>query len=438
MDERARNLRSCVAGDATALAAAIAEGRTTASTAMMAALGRAREVPSAIARLLSDEAALAAAERAGAGPFTGVPFLGKDLGSAARGLAPAGGCGALRARLADPSEDSALFARFRAGGLVPFGLSTVPEFGMSLATEPPGQPPAANPFDPARSAGGSSGGASVAVAEGVVAIAHATDAAGSIRVPAASCGLWGLKPSRGVVPQGPTFANYLMGIVSELVLARSRRDVVTAYALATGMKPASEGRRDWRVALCLPDRCDEVQRGATRAAAETLAASGADIVERPAPDALGQAAHAAAGLVLCVSLAEWLDDAGIAEGDVSPFIASARASGRALTGTAVFAASRDIARLTHAASMLFEGVDAALMPVLSGPPPPHRRFPMDADDVGARLAALEAHAPNAALANVAGLPALAFPAGFVGGLPVGAQLIGPQGADAALLELAAP
>jgi amidase len=119
--------------------------------------------------------------------------------------------------------------RFRAAGLAPVGLSTVPEFGFALSSEPPGGPVARNPFDEGRTPGGSSGGAAAAVAGGIVAIAHGTDAAGSIRVPAACCGLWGLKPSRGAEASGPIFANHLMGIASEGVLARSLRDVAAAF-----------------------------------------------------------------------------------------------------------------------------------------------------------------------------------------------------------------
>ncbi|MFY8154306.1 MAG: amidase family protein, partial [Hyphomicrobiales bacterium] len=112
----------------------------------------------------------------------------KDLGSAAAGLPPRAGSTALYALPTPAGEDSELVKRFRRSGLLPFGLTTTPEFGLSLSSEPPGFAPARNPFDPARTPGGSSGGAAAAVAAGLVAIAHATDAAGSIRVPAACCG----------------------------------------------------------------------------------------------------------------------------------------------------------------------------------------------------------------------------------------------------------
>ena len=100
----------------------------------------------------------------------------------------------------------------------------MPEMGLNLTSEPAIGPTVRNPWDRRYSAGGSSGGAAAAVAAGIVPLAHATDAGGSIRVPAAACGVVGLKPSRGLLPQGPDFGNLLMGLASEPVVSRSVRD----------------------------------------------------------------------------------------------------------------------------------------------------------------------------------------------------------------------
>lgn len=241
---------------------------------------------------------------------------------------------------------------------------------------------------------------------------------------------------------GPGFDNHLMGLVSELVLARSLRDVRTAFEIATGdaQGPEPDPARTPapnrpRLALALSERHGPIERAAAQAAADAFAAAGVEIREAPPLDALGAEAGKVARTVLSVSLAEWLDGAGIAEAEVSPAIAAAAAVGRATTGPALFAAARDIARLSHRTAALFEGVDAILTPVLAGPPPPLGHFD-PREDTDTRFAKIAAMAPNAALANVAGLPALAFPWGLAGGLPVGLQLLGRMGADAALMDIA--
>lgn len=422
--------------DATSLAAAIAGGRVTARSVMAAAVKAAGKDD------LGLVVRLAPAPEVRSGPFGGVPFLGKDLGSAAAGLGPR--AGSLAVPGTDPPTDSALFARFRTGGLVPIGLTAVPEFGLALTSEPQGGPPARNPWNPDLSPGGSSGGAAGAVAAGIVAIAHATDAAGSIRVPAACCGVTGLKPSRGAMPCGPDFGNHLMGLASELVVARSVRDVAAAFDLAAGADgplpyPAPVALPDRpRIALCLPARVASAQTRAVERAAEALAATGCAVTRLPAPDDLGARSAAVARLVLSVSLAEWLAALGAeAAAKVSPLAAAVAAEGRATPATALFAASREMARIGAAARALFHDFDAVLMPVLSGPPPRIGHFAMQATDAAAHFAAMEALAPNACLANVAGCPALALPFGMEGDLPVGVQIMGPLGSDRALLAIGA-
>ena len=451
--------------DATALGTAVRNGERRAVDVMRASLARieARADLGAV-RHLDASMGLAAAESfdaeqtrsrdaAPTQPFAGVPFLMKDLGNAAAGLAPAAGSPALVSRLAPPSADSALAARFRKAGLIPFGLTTTPEFGLALTSEPPSGPIARNPWNLDRSPGGSSGGAAAAVAAGLVAIAHATDAAGSIRVPAACCGLVGLKPTRGAVPNGPAFANHLMGIASELVLARSVRDVEAALRACAG---AAEGPAPDPLLIeagpAAPLRIGVVETapglaviGAEQAAAvasvarllerqgHQLEAVEADHLARLAADA-----NVISRTILCVSLAEWLGFLGVGNREVSPLAAAAAEVGRNAPATTLFAADRHAALVAHALWRQLTRLDVILTPMLSGPAPAVGAFPMDHDDVEGHFARMGELAPYAALANVGGVPALAVPHGKdTRGLPLSVQLLGRMGSDLALLRLAA-
>lgn len=412
------------------MAEAIASGAVSAPDVMDAAM-RAAETRGhgAIARLAPGLG------RAGAvqllhGPFAGVPFLGKDLGSGAAGLTPVAGSKALAARITDQSADSDLFARFRRAGLVPFGLTTVPEFGLALTSDP-----AANPWDDTLSPGGSSGGAAAAVAAGIVAIAHATDAAGSIRVPAAACGLVGLKPSRGAIPQGPDHGNWLMGLAAELVLARSLRDVATAFDIAATPHAGHRPLTTRRLALTIPEGTTP---DATRAA-ETLAAvaksAGYHIETRPFPAILATRAAETARTILTASLAEWMTAFGIRPEDLSPLSAAVMREGLAMPASTLFRASRDLAILTDQWEKTLDGIDATISPVLPHGTPPKGAFDMQATDPAAHFAQMEATAPGAAIANAAGAPALVLPVGSH--RPVGIQIAARHDTDRALLALGA-
>ncbi len=156
------------------------------------------------------------------GPFTGVPFLLKDLLAAYAGVPLTNGSKAYRNYI--PTEDSELVKRFKKAGLVILGKTNCPEFGLLGYTEPELHGPTRNPWNTNHTPGGSSGGSACAVASGMVPVASAGDGGGSIRIPASCCGLFGIKPTRGRAPTGPNFGEIWQGAVSEHIVSRSVRD----------------------------------------------------------------------------------------------------------------------------------------------------------------------------------------------------------------------
>ncbi len=158
----------------------------------------AREELNAVPHVLEEQARAAIDAGLPEGPFTGVPFALKDLWTAWAGTPTTNG-----SRLfadAVSNHDDELVRRYRAAGLVLFAKTSTAELGLMPSTEPALYGPVLNPHDQSRSAGGSSGGAAAAVASGILPMAHASDGGGSIRIPAAWCGLFGLKPTRARVP----------------------------------------------------------------------------------------------------------------------------------------------------------------------------------------------------------------------------------------------
>ena len=181
-----------------------------------------------------DAARLAERQR----PLAGVPFLAKDMNIEVQGLRLTSSCRWL-AQLPPAREDAPLAARWRRAGLSILGRTNTPEFAGDFVTEPTWRGATCNPWDLSRTPGGSSGGAAAAVASGMVPIAHATDSGGSIRVPAAACGLVGLKPSRGWVPVGPHQDELAGGLDCEHVLSRSVRDCALMLDLTLGTAQGS-------------------------------------------------------------------------------------------------------------------------------------------------------------------------------------------------------
>lgn len=231
------NFAQYLACDATDLAHAVARGETTPAELLALAQGQlARVQPrfNPVCRTM-DEQAQAQLRRPLAGPFAGVPFLLKDILQDYAGV-PTGSGSRAGARFV-PDRHAAVVRRYLDAGLVIFGKTNVPEFGLKAVTDPQAYGRSANPWDAGRTAGGSSGGAAAAVAAGVVPMAAANDGGGSIRIPAAYCGLFGLRPTRGRVSAGPANGEVWFGASSEGVISRSVRDTARALDLLNGPEP---------------------------------------------------------------------------------------------------------------------------------------------------------------------------------------------------------
>ena len=244
--------------DAVGVAAAVAAGDVSALELVEAAVARAEHVNGTLNAIQTPDFDRARDLAAGplSGRLGGVPSFVKD-NTAVAGLTTDNGSLAMRSRPA--TADDPFTEQLRSTGLVVLGKTTLPEFGFNASTEYETLPPTRNPWNPAFSPGGSSGGSAALVAAGVVPIAHANDGGGSIRIPAAACGLVGLKPTRGRVVPAAESSSLPVDIVSNGVVTRTVRD--TAHFLAgtqehvpaKGLKPLGlvEGPSDRRLRIGL-------------------------------------------------------------------------------------------------------------------------------------------------------------------------------------------
>ena len=222
--------------DATAQAELVASGALSALEVVDAAIERIERLnPTINAVIWTDferARAVAASPELPRGPFSGVPFLLKDIGATQSGTPQWLGNRALRDQNHQSSGDTELGARFRRAGLVTLGKTNLPELGSCPSTQPLAFGPTNNPWDLQRSPSGSSGGSGAAVASGMVPIAHANDGGGSTRLPAAWCGLVGLKTTRGRVPDPSGISR----LTSELVVTRTVRDTARLLDAVQGAR----------------------------------------------------------------------------------------------------------------------------------------------------------------------------------------------------------
>jgi amidase len=186
----------------------------------------------AVIEKMYDRAREAVAAGLPEGPFRGVPFLIKDIMGDYAGVPSTRCCRFLKDYR--PDHDSEIIRRHKAAGVVILGKTNAPEFGLLPVTEPELFGPTHTPWDLTRTSGGSSGGSAAAVASRMVPLAHGNDGGGSIRIPAACCGVFGLKPTRGRTPVGPDIAEAWYGLAINHVLSRSVRDSAAMLDATSG------------------------------------------------------------------------------------------------------------------------------------------------------------------------------------------------------------
>nr|WP_042178009.1 amidase family protein [Kibdelosporangium sp. MJ126-NF4]CEL12912.1 Aspartyl-tRNA(Asn) amidotransferase subunit A @ Glutamyl-tRNA(Gln) amidotransferase subunit A [Kibdelosporangium sp. MJ126-NF4]CTQ98597.1 Aspartyl-tRNA(Asn) amidotransferase subunit A (EC 6.3.5.6) @ Glutamyl-tRNA(Gln) amidotransferase subunit A (EC 6.3.5.7) [Kibdelosporangium sp. MJ126-NF4] len=219
--------------DAVGLAELVARGEVSPADLLEVAIDRAEQVNprlNAIVHPMYDIARERAASPL-SGPLAGVPFLLKDLGQDYQGQPTGSGSRSLRGQVA--AGHSVNVQRWLDAGLVIFGKTATPEFGTKAVTESLATGPTRNPWNLAHTPGGSSGGTAAAVAAGVVPVAGASDGGGSIRIPAACCGLFGLKPGRGLLSSGPRRSEQFHGAATDGVISRTVRDTAAMLDVLT-------------------------------------------------------------------------------------------------------------------------------------------------------------------------------------------------------------
>ncbi len=244
--------------DAMGLAALIKAGDISAKEALQAAIHQANTLNPKLNAIIHrfDERAFNAIQNGlPEGPFSGVPYLLKDLGFMFADEPIKFGSRSINIV---PTKDSELVKRMRAAGLNTFGKTNTPELGLIITTEPKSFGPTHNPFKKGYSTGGSSGGSAAAVSAGIVPMAGAGDGGGSIRFPAAWCGVFGLKPSRGRNPQGPTWGDGWEGAIADHVITRSVRD-------SAAMLDATAGREVGAPYVIAPNSSTSFLEAAQRA-----------------------------------------------------------------------------------------------------------------------------------------------------------------------------
>jgi amidase len=447
--------------DATAQAKLVRDGEVTPVDLVEAAIARIEEVEPILHALVDTrfEAALLEARNGlfPDGAFKGVPMLIKDAVQHSKGDRYQHGLTFLRDHEYRSTEDSALVSRYRAAGFIILGRTKVPELTTSATTAPRAFGPAHNPWDIRRSPGGSSGGSAVAVASGMVPVAHGNDMGGSIRIPASCCGLVGLKPSRHRTSDAP-HGEYWGPLTHEHVLTRSVRDSAgvldhTAGAIDGDLHLAPPPTRPWLDEVGAPSAplhfglildhpfgkaVDPECREATQAVARVLEELG-HLVEPVGSAVLcDNAGTDALGVVVCAGLAaevaRWERHFGQPVTNLEPLNIILVERGRAITGTELMEAIDELARWSREICKSYRFLDGLITPTLPVIPPMLREASPSLEEAAEEGSAFSAFVLPF---DVTGQPAISLPTYWSrDGLPVGVQIVGPYGREDLLFQVA--
>lgn len=395
------------------------------------------------------------------GPFTGVPFLLKDLGVDLAGEVTTSGS----RFFADhrPSRSSELVLRYERAGLVIFGKTNTPEMGLNASTEPLLFGPTRNPWSLDHSAGGSSGGAAAAVAAGIIPAAHATDGGGSIRIPASSCGLFGLKPNRGRTPAGPPLGEGWNGLSHGHVVSRSVRDSAALLDATSGSSVGEPYAAPHFEGTCLeatqrsPGRLrigmmtagrpglevDVEARAGVGYAARLLIELGHDVDEFTLPidwPATTSVFGTLSGTHVAATIKERAGVLGreptVDDIEYVTWVQFARASSRGALD--YVDAVRSMHRIGHEIAAAFEEIDVLMTPTVGRTPPPIGLLDMNTEDLAAFGREAGRVSNFLGIMNITGQPAMSVPLHWSSDdLPLGVHFAARWGAEPLLFSLAA-
>ena len=449
--------------DGLGLAGLVARGEVTPAELVEAAIERIERHNGSLNAVVykAYDEARAAAGGCPAGPFRGVPMLIKDLGVKVAGWPNSHGSRFARDVVDD--EDSGLVRRYRESGAVLLGKTNTPEYGITGTTESAFLGPCRNPWNTGHIAGGSSGGSASAVAAGIVPVAHASDGLGSIRIPAACCGLVGLKVTRDRNPNLPDGYDYAYGLVVDHVVTRTVRDSaamldVTGHPEPASPYPAPPKARPYLEEIQLtPGRLkiawsaetpngraiDPEVEAKLRETAETLRALGHEVVEkglgidyRALYAALGPpgGANFAAGMKRLIERVGREPEGG----ELEPLTWASLKNGRKVTGEQVMWGLQQLRTINRQTLALFETFDVYLTPVMGTPPPPIAYIDPVAlapREVNRRQGKVFPFTPPF---NASGQPSMSLPLAMsASGLPIGMMFTARYADEATLFRLAA-